>query len=170
MRTPTPARLLVISLVALTAAGSAFAAKPHLLPEATVLPGLRLDGSAVAGGSDGAAEVSARKAAFEAREVALVSGERELAKLHFGDLGIHVDEQATLARLRSIGHEGSMLERVETAREAKSGALDVPLALVVDRDVGAGKLEPFKVELDIAPVSAKLDLDAHATIVLGNHQ
>ncbi len=129
-----------------------------------MLPGLRVDGSAIAGGSDGTAEVAERKAAFEAREVALVSGNRELARLHFGDLGIHVDEQATLARLRSIGHEGAILERAETAREAKSGALDVPLALVVDRDVGVGKLEPFKVELDTAPVSAKLDLDAHATI------
>lgn len=164
MRTPTPARLLVVSLVALFAAGSAFAAKPRLLPDAVVLPGLRVDGMPVGQGSDGEPEVVARKAAFEARRVALLSGDREVVRLSFAELGVRVDEKATLQRLRAVGHDGSVIERAEVAREATQGALDVPLALVVDRDAALAKLEPSKLELDTAPVSAKLDLDAHATV------
>lgn len=164
MRTPTKARLLVVSLVALAVASAAFVARPRLLPTTTVLPGLRVDGTEVASASDGAAEVLARKTAFEARRVALVSGDREVLRASFAELGVTVDEAATLARLRGIGHDGSVLERIEAAREAKAGSLDVPLVFVIDRDKALAKLEPNKVDLDTAPVSAKLDLDAHATI------
>jgi len=164
MRTPTPARLLVVSLVSLTLAGSAFAAKPRVLPEAAVLPGLRVDGVVVAGGSDGTAEVRARREAFEARRVRLVLGDKEVRVASFGELGITVDEARTVERLQSYGKSGSFLERFETAGEARRGELDVPLVLVVAREKGVTLLEPSKVDLDTPPVSAKLDLDAHATI------
>lgn len=164
MRTPTPARLLVVSLFALGFAGTAFAARPKVLPVSPVLPGLRVDGVEVARDGDGAAEVKARREAFEARKVRLVLGGREVRSASFADLGITVDEARTLERLRGYGKTGSVLERIEVAGEARRGELDVPLVLVVSRDVGAALLEPQKAELDVPPVSAKLDLDAHATI------
>ena len=67
MRTPTPTRLLVVSLVAVALAAGAFVARPYALPNTPALPGLRVDGVEIPRGSDGAAEVRARKAALEGR-------------------------------------------------------------------------------------------------------
>lgn len=164
MRTPTPARLVVVSLVALTLAGSAFAAKPKVLPETPVLPGLRVDGVEVPRGSDGAAEVRARRAAFEGRKVRLLLAEKEIRVATFAELGITVDEEKTLDRVRAYGKAGSVLERVEVAGDARRGEVDVPLVLAVAREKGVALLEPAKIDLDTPAVSAKLDLEAHATI------
>lgn len=164
MRTPTPARLLVVSFVLLASGASAAVARPRLLPDAPVLPGTRVGGVPVARGGDGSAEVAARKAAFEARRVALVFGANEVASVSFAELGITVDEKRTLAILARAGKEGSLVERVTATRKAERGEVDVPLALDVKREVGLARLEALKAELDRAPVAAKLDLDAHATI------
>ncbi len=170
MRTPSPTRLLVVSVLALAAAGGAFVARPRLLPETPVLPGLRVDGLEIPRGSDARAEVLARKAAFEARKVTLTggasgaAGSTETLTASFAELGFTVDEERTLARLAQLGHQGSILERFTVAREAARGELDVPLVLAVDRDRGALRLEVVKAALDVAPVAAKLDLDKHATL------
>jgi vancomycin resistance protein YoaR len=164
MRTPSALRLLVVSFTALTVAGTCFAARPYVLPDTPVLPGVRVDGVAVPKGTDGRAEVHARKEALESRKVTLQFGGNDAFSSTFAELGITVDEEATVARLGSIGHQGSLMERAEAAREASRGEIDVPLVLLVDRDKGAAALEPKKTELDVAPVSAKLDLDKHATI------
>jgi hypothetical protein len=118
----------------------------------------------VARGGDGSPEVAERKVAFEARRVSLVFGDHEVASLSFAELGITVDERRTLATLARVGKDGSLVERVTSARKAERGEVDVPLALDVKREVGLARLEALKAELDRAPVAAKLDLDAHATI------
>lgn len=163
MRTPTPTRLLVVSLVAVVGVAGAFVARPRALPDTPALPGLRVDGVEIPRGSDGAAEVRARKAAFEARVVTLTAGKVTVTAT-FAELGLTVDEARTLQRVAALGHEGSLLERFELAREAARGELDVPLAFAVDRDKGVARLEPVKAELDVAPTAAKLDLDKHATV------
>ena len=163
MRTPSPTRFLVVSVAALALAGGGFAARSKLLPATPVVPGLRVDGLEVAHGADGRAAVRERKAAFEARVVTLATGQ-EVVAATFGELGLTVDEEATVARVAEVGHQGSLLERFEVAREAARGELDVPLVLVVDRDKGVARLEGAKANIDVAPVSAKLDLDKHATL------
>ncbi len=80
------------------------------------------------------------------------------------ELGITVDPARTAARARGLGKEGVVLERIELAREAARGEIDVPLALSSDRERGVAFFESIKATEDLAPVSAKLDLDKHATI------
>lgn len=163
MRTPTLPRLLVVSFTAVAVAAGGFLARPLVLPDTPALPGLRVDGLELARGSDGVAELRARKAAFEARVVTLTHGKASVTAT-FAELGVTVDEARTLQRVTDLGHQGSVLERFETAREAARGELDVPLAFLVDRDKGLARLEPLKAELDVAPTPAKLDLENHATV------
>ncbi len=155
----------LVAALSVTAAG----ARARYLPDAAVLPGLSIDGERVADGADAAAV----RALVEARAKAL--GDRRLrftmpgvdqpvleTTLH--DLGAVVDVEQTLAIAMRAGKSGDVLGRAQAARDAREGKLDVPLVASIDRAIGLGVLEALKEKEDTSPVSARLDLDKHATI------
>lgn len=81
-----------------------------------------------------------------------------------GELGLRVDVDATVAIATRVGKGGDAWSRAETTREARAGRLDVPLQVHIDRDVAFRKLDVLKERVDTEAVSARLDLDKHATI------
>jgi vancomycin resistance protein YoaR len=143
--------------------------RAHYLPSAYVAPGLFIDGERVPDGADAAkvrAFVESRGAALAARDVALAlpGTEKPVLVSKLGDLGLVVDVDETVAIASRIGKDGDPWSRAQTTREARAGHIDVPLRVSVDRSVVFPKLDALKELTDTEAVSARLDLDKHATI------
>ena len=154
---------LVLAILVVAGGVSLYEAK-RFFPRTAVLPGLRLDGEAIAGGftEKAAREVLERHARErESRHVHFTFDGKPVADLPVSALGITVDRQTVLNEVLTTGHTGDRLGRARRAEAAQNGAIDVPLPLTVDAAVGIAALSPLKEQLDVAPVSVKLDLDAH---------
>jgi vancomycin resistance protein YoaR len=161
-------RVLTVVALAASVAGAAFVARNRYLPDAAVLPGLRIDGVGIEPGADLRALVEERAAALRARSVKIVErGEEEsrvIATATLGDLGVTVDVDGVVARALSLGHEGDWLTRAEAAESARRGNLDVPITGVVDPSAIVARFAPLKESDDSAPVAARLDLDHHSVV------
>lgn len=154
---------LVLAILVVAGGVSLYEAK-RFFPRTAVLPGLQIDGEAVGGGYTALAaqEVLERHAqSRETRRVHFTFGGKPVADLPVAALGITVDRDPVLAAALATGHTGDRLGRARQAEAARRGELDVPLAFKVDAAQGIAQLAPLKELLDVAPVSAKLDLDAH---------
>lgn len=160
---------IVAGLLTVLGGATAFAKARFLPTSSAVLPGLRIDGETVPEQGDEAAVralVVRRAAALEGRPVRLAMPGHEapvLAKT-LGELGVKVDVEETVARARRLGRTGDLLTRAEAARDAREGKLDLPLRLAVERDASFASLLATKELEDTQPVSARLDLEKHATI------
>ncbi len=154
---------LVLAILVVAGGVSLYEAKRYF-PRTAVLPGLQIDGEVVAGGSTelAAREVLERHAlGRESRHVRFTFEGKPVADLPVSALGISVDRAPVLAAALSTGHTGDRLGRARQAKAAREGAIDIPLTFTVDAAPGIAALAPLKEQLDVAPVSAKLDLDAH---------
>lgn len=159
---------LVGGLLALVA-GAGAGLRMHYLPTAYVAPGLIIDGERVPDGADAAkvrSFVEGRAAALASRkvELAMPGVEAPIMSTTLGDLGLVVDIDETVAVASRIGKDGDAWSRVQLTREARAGRIDVPLRLTVERAVAFPKLDALKETTDTEAVSARLDLDKHATI------
>jgi vancomycin resistance protein YoaR len=129
------------------------------------LPGLRVDGEAVAAGVSVRALVETRATALQGRRVRLVLKDgdavRPVLEASLGQLGVHVDVDAVTSRALRLGREGDPLTRAHQADLARRGQLDVPLEPEVDPRAVVERLVPLKEDLDVPPVPARLDLDRH---------
>ena len=155
---------LVLTIFVVVGGVSLYEAK-RFFPRTAVLPGLQIDGEAVAGGYTelAARELLERHArSRETRRVRFTFGGRTVAELPVAALGITVDRAPVIAAALATGHTGDRLGRARQAEAARRGELDVPLGFRVDASQGIAALAPLKEQLDVAPVSAKLDLEAHA--------
>jgi vancomycin resistance protein YoaR len=133
------------------------------------LPGLRLDGVLVGEATDDdalRALVSSRAEALLSRAVRLsLEGEDSTQPpVTLRELGITVDIEAVLARLRSLEREGDLLTRYSLTERAKRAEIDVPLDPSIDVGVALPLIQRIKEATDLAPVSARLDLDKKAVI------
>ncbi len=81
-----------------------------------------------------------------------------------GEMGLEVDVDETVAIASRLGKGGDVWTRATLVRDARAGKIDVPLRLHVARDRAFAKLEAVKELTDTEAVSARLDLDKHATI------
>lgn len=72
-----------------------------------------------------------------------------------GEAGVSVDREATLRRVRSIGRRGSPLQRSRELDAARSGGLDVPLEVALEREVFFRALADVKQRRDQAPLPAR---------------
>lgn len=152
-------RSLVLLVLAGATAGAGVVAKSRLVPDAVVLPGVRIDGVS-AGGGDPAPLVKERTEALLARRVLVqIEGEPALDAT-LGALGVRVDQAAAVRRAEAAGKSGNLLARYQQAQHARSGAIDVPLLPEVDHETLWALLVPIKERTDAPPVSARLDLDA----------
>jgi vancomycin resistance protein YoaR len=143
------------------------------------LSGLKVDGLALPDGADVRAFVAQRIFELEARQVRLlVEGEDVTALVaaahgkdtepsnvvSLGELGVSVDADALAGRVMSLERRGDLLERADLAQRASRGEIDVPLNPVVDAEVLLPLVRLVKQATDLAPVSARFDLD-HRTVV-----
>ncbi len=136
----------------------------YLVPAGDTLPGLRIDGVTVAPGDSVRAVVAARAAVLRETRVTIADSKDAhgpLAEATLGELGVVVDEEAVVATATRLGHEGDVLARATLAKRARRGELDVPLVTHVDGSVALTRLLPVKEGEDVAPVSARLDLEHH---------
>jgi vancomycin resistance protein YoaR len=159
---------LVAGLLVLVG-GTGAGLRARYLPTAFVVPGLVIDGEKVPAGADATALraiVETHAATLAARKVELgMPGKTEpVIEATLGELGLKVDVDETVAIAARIGKGGDAWSRVQIAREARAGRIDVPLRLRVEREAAFAKLESVKELTDTEAVSARLDLDKHATI------
>ena len=162
-------RLGLASGLLAVVAGASAGLRAYYLPSAHVVPGLLIDGEVVPPGTDAKglrALVETRAATLAARRVALAmpGAEQPVVEASLAEMGLVVDVDETVALTTRVGKTDDVWGRVQTIRRARAGQIDVPLRTHVDRDVTFAKLERVKELTDIEAISARLDLDKHATI------
>lgn len=169
MRLPSLLRLGVFGACALALFAGGYAARPRVLPDGPTLPGLLIDGEEVAMGASARALIEQHARTLGDRRVKLVlpagPGEKDrvVAEASLAELGVKVLVDETLARA-AVGTSGDLVERALLAERARHRELDVPLALTTDASSGMPLLLRLKETWDTSPVSARLDLDHHATV------
>lgn len=147
--------------------------------ESACLSGLKVDGVALPEDADVQAFVSNRIQALRGRRVRLiVEGEDVTARalaavgrrstdeslVSLGELGVWVDAEAVGARVTTLQRSDDLLERAALANRARRGEIDVPLDPFVDADVVLPIIVRVKETMDLAPASARLDLDHHTVV------
>jgi vancomycin resistance protein YoaR len=164
LRPPTWKRFAIVLVLAGTVTGTALWAERRYLPEEGLLPGTRIDGAVVPAGADTKTFVEERAKATLARRLQVMLDGRVVADQSLADLGVSVDVDRVVAAARAQGKNGDLLGRIELAERARKGELDVPLVYRIDRNAAMPLLVALKENEDSAPVSARLDLSAHAVI------
>lgn len=144
-------------------AGASVGVAAHRMgPRSPVVEGLFVGGRRVPDARPSASEwLWARREAMRDRLVRFRS-DGELTAMKLGDVGVTIDVPATLAAAEQVGHEGSTWRRFREARQARRGAIDVPLVWKVDEAKAREALATFGPALYRAPIDARLDLTQHA--------
>jgi vancomycin resistance protein YoaR len=159
---------VVVLLASFLFAGSALTAgfhfsKQSLLQEVTaegrVATGLRVAGEPVPADGELLAFVEARAAQTLDLPVELVLDEQSLGVMTLRELGGSADVQAVVAEAERYGHEGSTLEKVNAARRAAAGEVDLPLHFDLPVELLSEKLSALKEETDRKPRAARRLLD-----------
>jgi len=129
-------------------------------------PGLRIAGEAIDPAADVASTLEVRGRALASRPVDVtVAGVPGFRKaLTLGELGVRLDVPRTMALVRAVGHTGRIADRLDGARRAADGAIDVPWVVEVDEGAARTALEPIKDATDEPPVPARIDL-THGGVV-----
>lgn len=162
-------RLGILAALFASLAGGAAAARGTWLPDTLVLPGVAVDGERVPEGAGEAALraiVEAHARAMGDRSVRFMLPGRDAPVLEttLAALGATVDVDETVAVATRIGKDGDVMARAKAARAAREGNIDVPLVASIDHAAALAVLAELKERVDVSPVSARLDLDKHATI------
>lgn len=147
---------LATTLSGAVVASAVFAERALLPREGAVAEGLRVDGVAVPTGR-GAGEVARERAeAALSREIVLTDGGAPVLARTARELGATVDVDALERRIASVGHAGSLWDRLDAAGEARRGALNVPVPIHLPVESLAEALLPRKEALDRRSRPAKL--------------
>jgi vancomycin resistance protein YoaR len=128
--------------------------------------GLRVGGETIDPALGTEAALERRGRALAARSIAITVAGRSKVTSTFtlGELGARLDVLRMTSLVHDVGHDGSYGDRVDAARRAANGAIDVPLVVAIDDETARAALEPLKDETDEPPVPARIDL-AHGGIV-----
>ena len=174
VRQPPPSkrwglRLGLASGLLAVVAGASAGLRAHYLPSTPLTPGLTVDLEALPPGADQQAlraQVERHAAQLEGHKVALAmpGADKPVIETTLGELGLKVDIDQTTAIASRLGKTGDAWSRIQLTREARAGHIDVPLRFHIDRDAAMKQLEAVREQTDTEAVSARLDLDKHATI------
>jgi vancomycin resistance protein YoaR len=143
-------------------AGALAWGRAALLPvDGAVARGLRLGGVPVAEGASprAAAEAAARRALD--RRVTLSFAGAPLLEATVAELGGSVDVEGLARDAEAIARRGDVFARVDDAREARAGHVDLPVRVRLPAEPLAQRLGRAKDERDTAPRAARLDIAAH---------
>ncbi|HMJ55771.1 MAG TPA: VanW family protein [Polyangiaceae bacterium] len=148
---------------ALSAAGLAMAApwlRSACLWGNDACAGLRVGGETMANVNIAAAlETRGRALAARSIEVTFAGLPGVKRTLTLGELGARLDVPRTMALVHGVGHGESYGDRLDAARRAANGGIDVPLVLEMDEEAARAALEPLKDATDEPPVPARIDLE-----------
>jgi vancomycin resistance protein YoaR len=146
------------------------------------LEGLEVDGAVLPEAGDLRSFVEGRAKALLARSVRLTVEGDDVTALALGarpergtnaagpslvsmaELGVTVDVDAVVARVSRLETGGDLLSRHEWAGRARRGELDVPLEIELDENKALPLLGRVKEGVDVAPISARLDLDKRSAV------
>jgi vancomycin resistance protein YoaR len=152
---------LLGALFGVAAAGASWGRERYAPPDN--LPGIKVDGVLLGNTFDDdalRAFVGGRVSAKLARTIRLtVEGEAVGPPLSLRELGVTFDLDEAVARVKSLEHDGNVLTRYAFAERARRGEIDVPLIPTIDLAVALPLILRVKEATDVAPVSARLDLD-----------
>jgi vancomycin resistance protein YoaR len=165
------AAVALLTLVAIGAATSAAIVRwwPLVLSGRAqcALPGMRVEGRALAPGVAVRSQVEAMARALRARRLRLIDPAADaprsvIVEATLDELGFAVDVEATAERALRPGRVGDPLMRARAAEQARRGGIDVPFAYAFDPRAVFALLAPHKEDLDRPPAPARLDLQHHA--------
>jgi vancomycin resistance protein YoaR len=173
MSWPTLTRWCILTFVLLAVGAGGLRVERRLAPRD--LPGLRVDGAVLPPGVAPGAFVAARAEARLHRRVRVTVDGQDVAGVGTGfdtadhtvslaELGVTIDEARVAQRVAAERAAGTWFERVERAKAAAGGAIDVPLEPRVDEAVARPIVLRIKEWVDRSPVSARLDLDHHSVV------
>jgi vancomycin resistance protein YoaR len=128
--------------------------------------GIRVGGETIDPTADIAAALENRGRAFETRalEITLAGLPGFKKTVTLGEVGARIDVRRTTSLVHGVGRGRSFADRLDAARRAAEGAIDVPLVVEIDEDATRAALEPLKDATDEPPVPARIDL-AHGGVV-----
>jgi vancomycin resistance protein YoaR len=164
LRPPTWPRFAIVTVLAGALSTAAFIAHRLVLPSDGLLPGTRIDGAPIPAGTELERFVEDRAAATLSRRLQVMFDGRLVADKSLAELGVSVDVERVVGAARAQGRDLDLLGRIELARRARRGAVDVPFVHRIDRNAAMPFLLALKETEDAGPVSARLDLSAHTVI------
>ncbi len=129
----------------------------HLVPESPYVGGLFIGGRQLPGGIAAGEWLAARRPVV-ADETVYVRYADRIEEMTFGELGVDIDIEATLAKAGEIGHRGSMAERMAENLAAARGEVDVPIVYRVSRPKMERVVERATELSRKAPKDAKIDI------------
>ena len=173
MSWPSFSRFCVVAFLVLLTGAGGLRLKTRLAPPD--LPGLTVDGVILPKGVDPATFVAARADARLHRRVRLLVDGQDVASIGTGfdapdhavslaELGVVVDQAKVVRRVNDERTAGAWFDRVERAKRAATGGVDVPLEPRLNEALARPIVERIKEWTDRSPVSARLDLDHHQIV------
>lgn len=147
----------ILGLLGIGAAVAGSKVHARYFPDGDVLPGLRVEGTAVEG--DVAAEIARAAKERLAERVRFEIGGETVLDASLAELGVTVDEARTANVARALGHEGDLATRASLAVAARHGLVDVPLAVAIDPSKMPARFAQIKELYDKPPTSARVDFE-----------
>ena len=86
---------------------------------------------------------------------------REHAQATWRELGLRVDEQALLQKVRALGHSGDVAADLQTYLRGRRAGFRLPLQISVDEKRALDFLMELKDQVDRGAIDARLDLEKH---------
>ncbi len=135
----------------------------ELIPTSPYVRGLYVGGELLPPSSELGAWVDRRREEVRARPVTLHFGD-QFQTVTYADVGVDLDIQRTLEQAAVIGHQGSLANRVEEAKMAKRGEIDLPLVLRTNPVAAREVVEKIAARFKQEPVDARMDLKGRQKI------
>ncbi|HLV22954.1 MAG TPA: VanW family protein [Polyangiaceae bacterium] len=127
------------------------------------MPEVRLLGSPL-GLGDGAVKTALERVRrYTAGKLRIDLPDGGAREIHFGRLGVEIDTLRLTQLVRDVKDQTSALRRSFHA-SGKTGPLDLPVPVVLNRDTAVAQLLLLKDEVDRLPADARLDLEKRVLI------
>ncbi|NUO47525.1 MAG: vancomycin resistance protein [Polyangiaceae bacterium] len=150
-------RILGIVVLGLGVGVGAGVAIHRLVPESPYVGGLFIGGRQLPDGIAAGEWLAGYRPIVAERTVYVRYGD-EIEEMTFGELGVDIDIEATLAKAGEIGHRGSVAERMAENLAAERGELDVPIVYRLSRPKMERVIERATERVKKAPKDARIDL------------
>jgi vancomycin resistance protein YoaR len=150
--------LSAAALLGATAGACAWGAQELLPAEGAVPVGVRVAGIPVTRGAAPQAAATAAAARLLEQRFTFTNGGQPLFDASLAELGATVDIARLAAKVGAVGHEGTLIQRIDTALEARRGNIDLKVAAAIPVEPLAARLARIKEERDAPPLAARLDL------------
>ncbi len=154
--------LLSLAIGSMAGLGAVAVVVPQL-PRSPLVEGLAVGGERVPEGISADSWLRDREALLTERRLTLRYGEQTFEATRAA-VGVRVDRAATLNRAQDVGHRGSIWTKLEEAKAARRGEVNVPIVYRLDGDVARSYLRRLAPKLAVAPVDAEIDLAGHRII------